>query len=241
MKPCYEIFLNGSSVISFNALYGNFLQLFNHFDMKMVLGIGTSQQPFSIELDSVFFDQQSMFPVKSGTDIKTVWECSFPVHRGSPITIRGIRLGYLDGENFLDVSETLLDQPITIYDGDLVTIRYSLISGLINQTIANVSLVPLQNANSNLFYYLYGPLPSITDGQLYDVMDYEHESVSANSQMFSSTGSFEENEILANGPQLAEASHGLYWTGYGGLYIEFASAVQINQTITFSYTVGGQT
>lgn len=242
MKPCYEIFLNGSCVVSFNDLYGQFLELFNNRDLMMTLGLGTINDPFSETISSGYFPGNPSFFIKSQTAVQSVWEYSFDVHRGSPVTLRAIKMGYLDGETLNDVSHTVLSQPVEIYDGDVVTIRYSMRNSFFNQTAITVQLIPFQSDEIGLnFHFLNGPLPTIQDGQSYHIEDLNVVEVSSAFLVNNNyNGINQTSEYMVNGPTIEGVQYGLCNVGHGALYFQFPQPLIVGQSFTFSYTVGEQ-
>lgn len=243
MKPFYEIFLNGSRVVSFNDLYGQFLELFNNRELMMTLGIGTLADPFSETLVSGYFPGNPSFFVKSGESVQSVWEHSFDVHRGPSVILRAIKMSYLDGETLNDVSQTVLAQPVEIFDGDVATIRYSMQNSLLNQTAVSVQFVPVQEVNevTSNFYFLNGPLPTIQDGQAYDFSELDvAEASDAFTVDYSYNGVNQTSDYMVNGPTVEGIQYGLLDTGHGVLYFHFPLPLNLGQSFTFSYTVGEQ-
>ena len=173
MKPYYEIEVAGKRIQSNNALFDGCLKIFEG-TIQMQVGIGSVQNPFEQTAPGPWFNARSFTSVQMGGNVLHTWTSSISPDIQEPKIIRGVRLYsvYIQDEGDETyyglelLSETILSDPIEIFPGEDIGLKYRLPVNLVsdNPDILNIAT----SGTTSGRYYRFSEIIDIPeDGEVF--------------------------------------------------------------------------
>ena len=176
MKPYYEIEVAGKRIQSNNALFDGCLKIFEG-TIQMQVGMGSVQNPFEQTAPGPWFTARSFTSVQMGENVLHTWTSSISPDIQEPKIIRGVRLYsiYIQDEGDETyyglelLSETILSDPIEIFPGEDIGLKYRLPVNLVNQD-AILFNIATAGTTSNQYYSFDGLIDLPADGETFSAI-----------------------------------------------------------------------